>query len=392
MMIRPYLIHPGFSERVHFIRENSLPSCSHERARPSSHAIEKMSEVTIAPFQQEFLEFCIECDVLRFGDFTLKSGRHSPYFFNAGLFNTGGRLSKLGRFYAAAIADSKLEYDVVFGPAYKGIPLAATTAIALAEAGVDKPYCYNRKEAKDHGEGGTLTLILTSEGGTIVGAPLAGRALIVDDVITAGTAAREAAAIIGAQGATLAGIVVALDREERGGGDTKLSAIQQVPSDASSLSLAACLPAPPWLAAAHGSGHRHTTGAARTRTRACTGACGARVHRWSSQSVSHYHTPSREHMAHTHTLLWSSFKRAAGMHRWSRSSRFQTQTLTLTLTLTTGGAGAQDPGGLGGRPDAPHRLPRDTPARAGAAPARAQAEGREPGVRAGCYLMLHPRG
>ena len=156
-----------------------------------------MAEVTIAPFQQEFLEFCIECDVLRFGDFTLKSGRHSPYFFNAGLFNTGGRLSKLGRFYAAAIADSKLEYDVVFGPAYKGIPLAATTAIALAEAGVDKPYCYNRKEAKDHGEGGT-----------IVGAPLAGRALIVDDVITAGTAAREAAAIIGAQGATLAGIVV----------------------------------------------------------------------------------------------------------------------------------------------------------------------------------------
>ena len=111
-----------------------------------------MAEVTIAPFQQEFLEFCIECDVLRFGDFTLKSGRHSPYFFNAGLFNTGGRLSKLGRFYAAAIADSKLEYDVVFGPAYKGIPLAATTAIALAEAGVDKPYCYNRKEAKDHGE------------------------------------------------------------------------------------------------------------------------------------------------------------------------------------------------------------------------------------------------
>ena len=179
-----------------------------------------MAEVTIAPFQQEFLEFCIECDVLRFGDFTLKSGRHSPYFFNAGLFNTGGRLSKLGRFYAAAIANSKLEYDVVFGPAYKGIPLAATTAIALAETGVDKPYCYNRKEAKDHGEGGT-----------IVGAPLAGRALIVDDVITAGTAAREAAAIIGAQGATLAGIVVALDREERGGGDTKLSAIQQVPSD-----------------------------------------------------------------------------------------------------------------------------------------------------------------
>ena len=245
--------------------------------------------VAIAPFQQEFLEFCIECDVLRFGDFTLKSGRHSPYFFNAGLFNTGGRLSKLGRFYAAAIANSKLEYDVVFGPAYKGIPLAATTAIALAETGVDKPYCYNRKEAKDHGEGGT-----------IVGAPLAGRALIVDDVITAGTAAREAAAIIGAQGATLAGIVVALDREERGGGDTKLSAIQQVPSDIPSLSPAPCLPATTWLAAVHGRGHRHTSGAARTRTRACT-----------------------EHAARA----------------------------------CTGGAGAQDPSGLGGRPDAPHRLP-----------------------------------
>ena len=250
----------------------------------------RMAEaVAIAPFQQEFLEFCIECDVLRFGDFTLKSGRHSPYFFNAGLFNTGGRLSKLGRFYAAAIANSKLEYDVVFGPAYKGIPLAATTAIALAETGVDKPYCYNRKEAKDHGEGGT-----------IVGAPLAGRALIVDDVITAGTAAREAAAIIGAQGATLAGIVVALDREERGGGDTKLSAIQQVPSDIPSLSPAPCLPATPWLAAVHGRGHRHTSGAARTRTRACT-----------------------EHAARA----------------------------------CTGGAGAQDPSGLGGRPDAPHRLP-----------------------------------
>ena len=171
----------------------------------------------IAPFQKEFLEFCIECDVLRFGEFTLKSGRSSPYFFNAGLFNTGGRLAKLGRFYAAAISNAKLEYDVIFGPAYKGIPLAATTAIALGDSGVDKPYCYNRKEAKDHGEGGV-----------IVGAPLSGRALIVDDVITAGTAAREAAAIIGGQGATLAGIVVALDREEKGGGGTELSAIQQV--------------------------------------------------------------------------------------------------------------------------------------------------------------------
>jgi len=176
--------------------------------------------MALEPFQKEFLDFCIECDVLRFGDFTLKSGRHSPYFFNAGLFNTGLRLAKLGRFYAAAIRNSGLEYDVLFGPAYKGIPLAATTAIALADAGVDKPYCFNRKEAKDHGEGGS-----------IVGAKLEGKALVVDDVITAGTAAREAAAIITGQGATLAGIVVALDREELGGGETKLSAIQQVEQD-----------------------------------------------------------------------------------------------------------------------------------------------------------------
>ena len=179
----------------------------------------KSSGDLLAPFQSQFLEFCIECDVLRFGDFTLKSGRHSPYFFNAGLFNTGRKLSTLGRFYAAAITNSKLDYDVIFGPAYKGIPLAATTSISLANAGTDKPYCFNRKEAKDHGEGGT-----------IVGAPLKGRALVVDDVITAGTAAREAATIISKQGATLAGIVVALDREECGSG-TELSAIQQVEKD-----------------------------------------------------------------------------------------------------------------------------------------------------------------
>ena len=179
----------------------------------------KSSTDSLEPFQRQFLEFCIECDVLRFGDFTLKSGRHSPYFFNAGLFNTGGRLATLGRFYAAAIANSKLKYDVIFGPAYKGIPLAATTSISLANAGTEKPYCFNRKEAKDHGEGGT-----------IVGAPLKGRALVVDDVITAGTAAREAATIITKQGATLAGIVVALDREECGN-ETELSAIQQVEKD-----------------------------------------------------------------------------------------------------------------------------------------------------------------
>ena len=153
-------------------------------------------------WRKDFLAFCLECEVLRFGDFTLKSGRKSPYFFNAGFFNTGGRLAKLGSYYAAAVAEAAIEYDVLFGPAYKGIPLAATTAIALAQNhNSDMPYCYNRKEAKDHGEGGT-----------VVGAPLKGRALVIDDVITAGTAVRESAAIIEAQGAVLAGVVVALDR------------------------------------------------------------------------------------------------------------------------------------------------------------------------------------
>ena len=174
-----------------------------------------MSEVTIAPYQREFLAFCIECGVLRFGDFTLKSGRSSPYFFNAGLFNTGRRLARLGGYYASAIAASGLEFDVLFGPAYKGIPLAAAAAMQLVEHGLDKPYCYNRKEAKDHGEGGM-----------IVGAPLEGRALIIDDVITAGTAAREAVGIITSSGASAAGIVVVLDRQEKGK-DTPLSAIQQ---------------------------------------------------------------------------------------------------------------------------------------------------------------------
>ena len=176
--------------------------------------------VELADYQREFLEFCIECDVLRFGDFTLKSGRSSPYFFNAGLFNTGRKLARLGKFYARAIAASKVPYDVLFGPAYKGIPLAASAAVAMAELDLgDVPYCYNRKEAKDHGEGGT-----------IVGAPMKGRVLVVDDVITAGTAARESAALVAAQGATLAGLVVALDREECGAGTT-LTAIGQVQED-----------------------------------------------------------------------------------------------------------------------------------------------------------------
>ncbi len=170
-------------------------------------------------FQSQFLHFVIDHEILRFGEFTLKSGRKSPYFFNAGLFNTGDKLAFLARCYAEAILDSEVDYDVLFGPAYKGIPLAATTVVALSsEHGVDKPYCFNRKEVKDHGEGGS-----------IVGAPLAGRALVIDDVITAGTAIREAAQIITDNGATMAGIAVAMDRQERGTGE--LSAIQEVERD-----------------------------------------------------------------------------------------------------------------------------------------------------------------
>lgn len=170
-------------------------------------------------YQRDFIEFALERGVLRFGEFTLKSGRVSPYFFNAGLFDSGLALAKLGRFYAQALVDSGLSYDVVFGPAYKGIPLAATTAVALAEHHQrDTPWCFNRKEAKDHGEGGTL-----------VGAPLAGKVIIVDDVITAGTAIREVMHIINNQGAQAAGVLIALDRQERGTG--ALSAIQEVERD-----------------------------------------------------------------------------------------------------------------------------------------------------------------
>ena len=165
-------------------------------------------------YQRDFIRFAIERGVLRFGEFTLKSGRTSPYFFNAGLFDSG-----LGRFYAEAVIDSGIDFDVLFGPAYKGIPLAATTAVALAEQHQrDLPWCFNRKEAKDHGEGGTL-----------VGAPLSGRVLIIDDVITAGTAIREVMQIIDAQGARAAGVLIALNRQERGKGE--LSAIQEVERD-----------------------------------------------------------------------------------------------------------------------------------------------------------------
>ncbi|MBV2234988.1 MAG: orotate phosphoribosyltransferase [Sterolibacterium sp.] len=161
------------------------------------------------------MEFACQREVLRFGQFQTKSGRLSPYFFNAGLFNDGEALGRLCDFYARAILASKLEFDVLFGPAYKGIPLAAGTAMALARAGRNLPYCFNRKEAKDHGEGGQL-----------VGAPLAGRVLIIDDVITAGTSVRESVDIIQAAGATPAGVLIALDRMERGTGE--LSAVQEV--------------------------------------------------------------------------------------------------------------------------------------------------------------------
>ncbi|QJQ97120.1 MULTISPECIES: orotate phosphoribosyltransferase [Halomonadaceae] len=167
-------------------------------------------------YQREFIEFAIYQGVLRFGEFTLKSGRVSPYFFNAGLFKSGAALARLGRCYAQAIEASGLEADVLFGPAYKGIPLAAATAVALAEHhGRDLPFAFNRKEAKQHGEGGN-----------IVGAELAGRILIIDDVITAGTAIREVMALIEAAGAQAAGVVIALDRQERGNGEK--SAIQEV--------------------------------------------------------------------------------------------------------------------------------------------------------------------
>ena len=170
-------------------------------------------------YQREFIEFAMAKEVLKFGEFTLKSGRNSPYFFNAGLFNSGRDLARLGRFYAAALVDANIQYDVLFGPAYKGIPIASATAVQLAEVhDQDVPYCFNRKEAKTHGEGGNL-----------VGSPLQGRIMLVDDVITAGTAIRESMDIIQANGAELAGVLIALDRQEKGKGE--LSAIQEVERD-----------------------------------------------------------------------------------------------------------------------------------------------------------------
>ncbi|SNR61533.1 orotate phosphoribosyltransferase [Methylobacillus rhizosphaerae] len=164
---------------------------------------------------QDFIQFAIQKQVLRFGEFTTKAGRLSPYFFNAGLFNDGESLMRLGEFYAATILRSGVQFDMLFGPAYKGITLAASIVIALARQGLNVPYAFNRKEAKDHGEGGT-----------IVGAPLQGRVLIVDDVISAGTSVRESVNIISTSGATPCGVAIALDRQERGLG--ALSAVQEV--------------------------------------------------------------------------------------------------------------------------------------------------------------------
>lgn len=170
-------------------------------------------------FQRQFLDFVIEQDILRFGEFTLKSGRKSPYFFNAGLFNTGRSLGFIGECYAQAIMLAELDFDLLFGPAYKGIPLATATAIGLQRCGgIDKPWCFNRKEPKLHGEGGS-----------IVGAELSGDVLIVDDVITAGTAIREVMGLLEAAGAKAQGVMVALDRQEKGQGE--LSAIQEIERD-----------------------------------------------------------------------------------------------------------------------------------------------------------------
>lgn len=170
-------------------------------------------------YKRDFIEFALSRNVLKFGEFTLKSGRTSPYFFNAGLFNTGADLARLGEFYAAAIQASAVDFDVVFGPAYKGIPIGTSVSVALFNRyGIDKPVCFNRKEVKDHGEGGNL-----------IGSPLQGKILLVDDVITAGTAIRESMELISANQAELAAVLIALNRKERGKGE--LSAIQEVERD-----------------------------------------------------------------------------------------------------------------------------------------------------------------
>ncbi len=190
-----------------------------DRSLAQSHPESRIPNLRMQPYQREFLDLAIARNVLRFGEFTLKSGRVSPYFFNAGLFDTGSALSTVGRCYAAAAASSGISFDLVFGPAYKGISLAALTAAALSDRhDKDCAYAYNRKEAKSHGEGGSL-----------VGAPLSGRILIIDDVITAGTAIRETLQLVIHEGATPAGVLIALDRQERGNGSQ--SAAQEITSE-----------------------------------------------------------------------------------------------------------------------------------------------------------------
>ena len=190
----------------------------HPRVPPAS-INDCLRDDTVHDYQRDFIELTLRREVLRFGEFILKSGRQSPYFFNMGRIDSGAALAQLGRAYAAAVVDAGIEIDMLFGPAYKGIALAAATAIALADHHQrDLPWAYNRKEAKDHGEGGLL-----------VGAPLTGRVLIVDDVMTAGTAVRESLALIRAHGAEPAGVLIALDRQERGRGEQ--SAAQEVASE-----------------------------------------------------------------------------------------------------------------------------------------------------------------
>jgi orotate phosphoribosyltransferase len=194
-------------------------------------------------YQKEFIQYALDCGVLKFGEFQLKSGRTSPYFFNTGLFNTGAELGRLGQFYARTLIESKLQIDVLYGPAYKGIPLVSATSIAYSQLKQDIPFAFNRKETKDHGEGATSIAYSQlkqdipfafnrketkdhGEGGTLVGAPLQGKVLILDDVITAGTSVRESVEIINAMNAEPAGVLIALDRQEKG--ENEMSAIQEV--------------------------------------------------------------------------------------------------------------------------------------------------------------------
>lgn len=188
---------------------------AHRRNCFYPEALGALKEIGVTQYKQDFIRFSIECGVLRFGSFVTKSGRTTPYFFNAGLFNTGAKLDRLAEFYAKAILSSGIEFDMLFGPAYKGIALAAATAMALSRMGRDVPFAFNRKEAKDHGEGGS-----------IIGAPLTGRVLVIDDVMTAGTAVRESREILDAHAAELAGVAISLDRMERGTGEK--SAVQEV--------------------------------------------------------------------------------------------------------------------------------------------------------------------